>query len=421
MEERDWSVWLAERVSTSWTADRVSSALNSKVLTQLADESKWKKIEQPVKLRLLLAMTGARKGEDLQQLEDAFKAVLHCAAKDDDDWVKLTGTLMSDIVSANRIRLDKKQMDDIGTSLSNMLSTSEAKNSLKGITSLQKRFLSIDNRALDLSDENWKVSCIDTSHCLRPENFHERFKKRGLFDIKPQTKDEMKDREAREHSFSVSGQNAAFPKAITPRPRTEANWWEGTQRTTSVGIPRHTDILQVLVEEVDEENDKTTDEAQAPSGKRSRGKKNQNEEEGGKQKKHRVNDAASAGAEQALAKEEDSGSASKPESFSDAPATDNPPAAPPGESVALWKKQLKTVPGLIELVETSRHLNEGAKRAIIDFIRGVRVNPFPDQPPLLSFTLRSERLDGKIESILLEINYDTGSWKVHRNSSEDNA
>ncbi|EKX41690.1 hypothetical protein GUITHDRAFT_112397 [Guillardia theta CCMP2712] len=344
-------------------------------------------------------MTGARKGEDLQQLEDAFKAVLHCAAKDDDDWVKLTGTLMSDIVSANRIRLDKKQMDDIGTSLSNMLSTSEAKNSLKGITSLQKRFLSIDNRALDLSDENWKVSCIDTSHCLR------------------------KDREAREHSFSVSGQNAAFPKAITPRPRTEANWWEGTQRTTSVGIPRHTDILQVLVEEVDEENDKTTDEAQAPSGKRSRGKKNQNEEEGGKQKKHRVNDAASAGAEQALAKEghvwrrnkrmrerkseriaaEDSGSASKPESFSDAPASSS--------------LHLKTVPGLIELVETSRHLNEGAKRAIIDFIRGVRVNPFPDQPPLLSFTLRSERLDGKIESILLEINYDTGSWKEFASAS----
>ena len=98
---------------------------------------------------------------------------MHCAAKDDDDWVnerqrsdahaeseqvKLTGTLMSDIVSANRIRLDKKQMDDFGTSLSSMLSTSEAKKSLKGITSLQKRFLSIDNRALGINTRFYSLN-----------------------------------------------------------------------------------------------------------------------------------------------------------------------------------------------------------------------------------------------------------------------
>uniref|UniRef100_A0A7S0E702 Uncharacterized protein n=1 Tax=Hanusia phi TaxID=3032 RepID=A0A7S0E702_9CRYP len=364
-------------------------------------------------------MTGARKGENVQELEDSFKAVLHCASSDDDDWVKLTGSLMSDIVSANRIRLDMKEIDEIGASLSSMLSTSEAKSSLKGITSLQRRFLSAGNPALDLSDENWKVSNIETSHCVRPEAFHEKFKKKGLFDIKPQTKDEMKDREAREHSFSVSGLNAAFPKAMTPKHRTESNWWEGTQRTTSAEIIRPE--RRVLVEEVDEENENANDAPeQAPAGKRSRGKKNQNDEEGGKQKKHKANDAASANVEQAAMREDASASKIEAEQGAEAPAADVPPPAPAVESVAQWKKQLKTVPGLLEIIETSRHVMEGEKRVIIDFIRGVRVNPFPGQPPAMTFVLRSERLEGKVESILLEINYETGSWKVHRNSSEDN-
>eukprot|EP00960_Hanusia_phi_P027181 746677-Hanusia_phi.AAC.1 len=151
---------------------------------QLSDEGKWKKIEQPVKLRLLLAMVTVVGFPSVSQVErgrleqgkertcknlkirsSALKlyeqpwlrlfgrAVLHCASSDDDDWVKLTGSLMSDIVSANRIRLDMKEIDEIGASLSSMLSTSEAKSSLKGITSLQRRFLSAGNPALgELSD-----------------------------------------------------------------------------------------------------------------------------------------------------------------------------------------------------------------------------------------------------------------------------
>eukprot|EP00960_Hanusia_phi_P031261 749183-Hanusia_phi.AAC.10 len=50
-------------------------------------------------------------------------------------------------------------------------------------------------------------------------------------------------------------------------------------------------------------------------------------------------------------------------------AADVPPPAPAVESVAQWKKQLKTVPGLLEIIETSRHVMEVTTLREDDFER----------------------------------------------------
>lgn len=55
--------------------------------------------------------------------------------------------------------------------------------------------------------------------------------------------------------------------------------------------------------------------------------------------------------------------------------------------------------------------------AIREFVGGKKANPWPDQPSVKIFKLRSERLEATVESIVLEINYDSGQWKVSRQST----
>ena len=50
--------------------------------------------------------------------------------------------------------------------------------------------------------------------------------------------------------------------------------------------------------------------------------------------------------------------------------------------------------------------------------QGKKANPWPNQPSVKIFKLRSERLEATVESIVLEINYDSGQWKVSRQSSK---
>jgi hypothetical protein len=49
MTDRDWSVWVAERLGTQWTSDRIFPHLKPEVLAQV--EGKWDVMEPLVKVR----------------------------------------------------------------------------------------------------------------------------------------------------------------------------------------------------------------------------------------------------------------------------------------------------------------------------------------------------------------------------------
>jgi hypothetical protein len=99
MADRDWSVWLEDRLSDPWTADRVATALNSDVLQQVG--AKWASMTSPVKMRVMLAMIGARKGDP--KIADEFKKLLLLAANDEDEWVVVIGSMLRDLMVSERI------------------------------------------------------------------------------------------------------------------------------------------------------------------------------------------------------------------------------------------------------------------------------------------------------------------------------
>jgi hypothetical protein len=100
MGDRDWSVWLEDRLSDPWTADRVASSLNADVLQQVA--AKWASMTSPVKMRVMLAMVGSRRGPD-PKVTEAFKNLLSLAASDEDEWVVVTGAMLRDLMTSERI------------------------------------------------------------------------------------------------------------------------------------------------------------------------------------------------------------------------------------------------------------------------------------------------------------------------------
>ena len=100
MADRDWSVWLEDRLSDPWTADRVATALNSDVLQQVG--AKWASMTSPVKMRVMLAMIGARKGQD-PKIANEFKKLLSLAANDEDEWVVVIGSMLRDLMVSERI------------------------------------------------------------------------------------------------------------------------------------------------------------------------------------------------------------------------------------------------------------------------------------------------------------------------------
>ena len=100
MADRDWSVWLEDRLSDPWTADRVATALNSDVLQQVG--AKWASMTPPVKMRVMLAMIGARKGQD-PKIANEFNKLLSLAASDEDEWVVVIGSMLRDLMVSERI------------------------------------------------------------------------------------------------------------------------------------------------------------------------------------------------------------------------------------------------------------------------------------------------------------------------------
>ena len=100
MGERDWCVWLEDRLSDPWTADRVATSLNADVLLQVA--AKWASMTSPVKMRVMLAMVGSRRGPD-PKVTEAFKSLLSLAAQDEDEWVVVIGSMLRDLMTSERI------------------------------------------------------------------------------------------------------------------------------------------------------------------------------------------------------------------------------------------------------------------------------------------------------------------------------
>ena len=81
---------------------------------------------------------------------------------------------------------------------------------------------------------------------------------------------------------------------------------------------------------------------------------------------------------------------------------------------------LKSVQGLVEIVQTAPAslLSEMDKSAIRDFVAGKKDNPWENKPTERSFKLREQLLEGKMESIVLGVNYETGAWKVSRKTDK---
>ncbi len=91
---------MEDRLSDPWTADRVATSLNSDVLQQVG--AKWASMTSPVKIRVMLAMIGARKGQD-PKIASEFKNLLSLAANDEDEWVVVIGSMLRDLMVSERI------------------------------------------------------------------------------------------------------------------------------------------------------------------------------------------------------------------------------------------------------------------------------------------------------------------------------
>eukprot|EP00290_Baffinella_frigidus_P053740 CAMPEP_0180343978 /NCGR_PEP_ID=MMETSP0989-20121125/2575_1 /TAXON_ID=697907 /ORGANISM="non described non described, Strain CCMP2293" /LENGTH=151 /DNA_ID=CAMNT_0022332973 /DNA_START=51 /DNA_END=502 /DNA_ORIENTATION=+ len=141
MTDRDWSVWVAERLSAPWTSDRIFPNLKPEVLAQVG--GKWDVMEALVKVRLLLSMAGVRNSSDAA-IADAFRPLLSSAVQDKDEWVRLTASLLPALPDRGALALDSSdpRVNETYSALQSILASPASKKALRGLTSLDCRYLS---------------------------------------------------------------------------------------------------------------------------------------------------------------------------------------------------------------------------------------------------------------------------------------
>ena len=60
-------------------------------------------MDSAVKIRLMLAMVGARKGPDHKAVEAAYGALLELAVRDEDEWVQMVGASLHSLLTSGRV------------------------------------------------------------------------------------------------------------------------------------------------------------------------------------------------------------------------------------------------------------------------------------------------------------------------------
>ena len=459
-DERDWSVFVGERLSAPWTADRAGPALMPEHLRQVA--GKWFTIASQVKVRLLLAVVAARRldapAANRAAFDSALQELMAKISDDDDEWVVLIGTLLKDVTADGCLQadLDHPKLQDISAAIASTLELPGAEATLRSLPSLGARYLPSPPRTPGACSEEEEEQAR-AAHCARPnrEEFLKHLETRGLRDVDVTlVREEQGPTTLFETSGAAGGGGGA--KALVFEKKT--NSFRGLMHQTSMDaadkLQSQRSQRRVLVEDNDEDSGeenlagaggkrkataaRTKGKVEGRLGKKARG--GAEVEEGGVPSSTIADDAGSMpfpggigaendvdgqGAQTSLEAErgslhgegaEDVGSISTQTSTQT--SSDEPGSAK--KTIDEWKKMLKSVQGLVEIVQTAPAslLSEMDKSAIRDFVAGKKDNPWENKPTERSFKLREQLLEGKMESIVLGVNYETGAWKVSRKTDK---
>jgi hypothetical protein len=159
----------------------------------------------PIKLRLLLAIAAARRYDapaaNREALDTSFQEILSKISDDDDAWVVVIGTLLKDLTTEGVLRADLNDacLASMCTAIEKMINDhcAGAGKTQRSLPWLQHRYIDLPPRDEGLATEEEEEEAARAVHCARPPGREQDRQRRGLRDLDasapPKPKKEKKD------------------------------------------------------------------------------------------------------------------------------------------------------------------------------------------------------------------------------------